>query len=153
MKGMKSVRKFLNKVPWKKVGLVLLMIIPVALYVIKFGGYKISDDPQDWGVFGDYIGGVYTVLVTLFAIYLTRNLEKRDAERAKAKAAVSAIYEQLAKINYQHVDLSSADKLLRLTKENELYLPQYLIEKLIELHDDYVEAKDEPNKFNLQNEL
>lgn len=142
-----------RNITWRKLVAVILLILPVVLYVMQFGKYKISDNPADWGVFGDYIGGVYTVLVTFFAIYLTRSLQKRDAEKNKAKAAVSVIYEQIGKIDYHHVDMRSANKLLRLTKENELYVPQYLFDKLTELYDDYVVAKDEPHKFNKQKEL
>ena len=138
---------------WMKIGAVVLLASPVLLYVIQFGGLEISKDPQDWGVFGDYIGGVYTVIVTFLAIYLTRNLEKKDAERIKAKAAVGIIFDQIVKIDYKHIDMRSVNKLLRLTKENELYVPQYLFEELTELYDDYVEAKEEPNKFNLKKEL
>ena len=142
-----------KQLTWKRLIAVILLFMPVVLYIIQFGKYKISDNPADWGVFGDYIGGVYTVLVTFFAIYLTRNLQKRDAERNKAKAAVSVIYEQIGKIDYQHVDMRSVNRLLRLTKENELYVPQYLFDKLTDLYDDYVVAKDDPHRFNKQNEL
>lgn len=142
-----------NHVTWKRLIALILLISPVVLYVMQFGGYEISDNPADWGVFGDYIGGVYTVLVTFLAIYLSRSLQKRDAEKYKAKAAVSVIYEQIGKIDYQHVDMRSVNKLLRLTKENELYVPQYLFDKLTDLYDDYVVAKTNPHRFNKQNEL
>ena len=151
---MNRIWEWLRKqVTWKGLVAAILLVLPVVLYVMQFRKHKISDNPEDWGVFGDYIGGVYTVLVTFFAIYLTRSLQKRDAEKNKARAAVSVIYEQIGKIDYQHVDMRSVNKLLRLTKENELYVPQYLFDKLTDLYDDYVVAKDNPHKFNKQNEL
>jgi len=151
---MNRIWKWLCKqITCKRFVAVILLVLPVVLYVVRFGKYKISDNPADWGVFGDYIGGVYTVLVTFFAIYLTRSLQKKDAEKNKAKAAVSVIYEQIGKIDYQHVDMRSVNRLLRLTKENELYVPQYLFDKLTDLYDDYVVAKDNPHRFNKQNEL
>ena len=128
------------------------MLAPLGVYVANFGRYAISKDPADWGTFGDYIGGVYTVLVTVFAIYLTRHLEKHDVERNKARMAVGTLYEQIGKIDYQHVDKRSVNKLLRLTKENELYIPTYLFIKLTELHDDYLEAKDMPETFDIEKE-
>ncbi len=150
---MKKVwKRFKKPSLWKKILSLVILASPVLLYIRQFGRLGISNDPQDWAVFGDYIGGVYTVLVTFFAIYLTRNLEKRDAEKNKARAAVGIIYEQIGKINYKHIDMRSVRKLLRLAKENELYMPQYLFDKLTELYDDYVVAKDEPSRFNIKKE-
>lgn len=142
-----------KQITLKRLAAFILLVLPVVVYVIQFGKYNISDNPADWGVFGDYIGGVYTVLVTFFAIYLSRSLQKKDAEKNKAKAAVSVIYEQIGKIDYQHVDMRSVNRLLRLVKENELYVPQYLFDKLTDLYDDYVVAKDNPHIFKKQNEL
>lgn len=131
----------------------LLFFAPLLVYIWYFRDYSISTNPVDWGTFGDYIGGVYTVVVTLFAIYLTRHLANRDLEKNKAKAAVGCIYQQIAKIDYQHVDLRSVGRLLRLTKENELYIPKYLYNQLTDLHDDYLVAKELPNRFPKNKEL
>lgn len=38
--------------------LIVLAIIPLVFYFYKFHSYNLSNDPADWGVFGDYIGGV-----------------------------------------------------------------------------------------------
>lgn len=137
---------------WKVATAGLILAIPLLVYILQFGSYDISNNPSDWGTFGDYIGGIYTVLVTFLAIYLTRYLEKRDTERNKAKTAVGSIYEQIGKIDYHHINLNSVKKFLRIVKENELYIPSALFERLTDLYDDYVEAKSEPNKFNLQKE-
>lgn len=137
---------------WKIFLALLVLAAPLVVYVIHFGKLSISDNPADWGSFGDYIGGVYAVLVTFLAVYLTRHLEKRDAERNKAKAAVGEIYQQIGKIDYQHVNMNSVNRLLRLTKEYELYIPSALFDRLADLHDDYVVAKDNPKAFNLQKE-
>lgn len=81
---MKKVwKRFKKPSLWKKILSLVILASPVLLYIRQFGRLGISNDPQDWAVFGDYIGGVYTVLVTFFAIYLTRNLEKRDAEKTR----------------------------------------------------------------------
>ena len=134
---------------WKITIAVAILAIPLVIYIIHFRGFSISDNPSDWASFGDYIGGVYTVLVTFLAIYLTRHLENRDAERNKAKSAVGAIYEQIGKIDYRHLNLNSVKKYLRLVKENELYIPAPLFDRLTDLYDDYVVAKDNPKEFNL----
>ncbi len=132
--------------------IIAILALPLVVYVCYFGSYPISNDPNDWASFGSYMGGVYTVLVSFLAIYLTRHLEKKDAERNKAKTAIGTIHEQIARIDYQNVNMNSVKKLLRLIKENELYIPSALYEKLTDLYDDYVEAKEEPAKFNLQKE-
>lgn len=151
---MSFIQNYMKKLhSWKLVAAIIMLVAPLLIYVIQFGGHSISDDPADWGVFGDYIGGVYTVLVTLFAIYLTRHLDKRDVERNKARSAVGQIYEQICKINYQLIDMRSVKKLLRLIQEKELYIPNDVYEKLLELYDDYVVAKDNPDSFQLEKEV
>jgi len=136
----------------KRLAMVLLFIAPVIVYVVKFRHYTISENPSDWADFGSYIGGIYTVVVTIFAIYLTRYLEKKDLERKKAKEAIGSIFEQISKIDYSNVNMNLVKKLLRLINQNELYLPRYMYDKLLDLHDDYVVAKEEPHKFDLQKE-
>ena len=150
---MKYLSAFKKARTWKWTGGVLLLIVPIAVWMIQFGSCSISDNPEDWGSFGDYIGGVYTVIVTFFAIHLTRFLQNRDVERNKAKTAYGSLYEQICKINYQQVDLRSVKRLLRLTNEYELYIPTDVYVKLTELYDDYLEAKVHPETFQLEKEV
>ena len=142
-----------KKSTWKWILAILFLAAPLLIYVFKFGTYSISNDPADWALFGNYIGGIYTVLVTLFAIYLTRHLDKRDVEKKKAKIAIGELYEQICKIDYQQIDMRSVKRLLRLTHEYELYIPNDVYTKLTELYDDYVVAKDNPESFQLQKEV
>lgn len=146
-------RKFGKKSTWKWILAILILVAPLLVYVIWFGGYSISNDPVDWANFGNYIGGIYTVLVTLFAIYLTRHLDKRDLEKKKAKSAFGELFQQICKIDYQQVDMRSVKRLLRLTHEYELYIPTDVFVKLTELFDDYVVAKDNPESFQLEKEV
>ena len=149
----RNVRMFGEKSTWKWILAILVLAAPLLVYVIWFGGYSISKDPEDWANFGNYIGGIYTVLVTLFAIYLTRHLDKRDVERNKAKSAFGELYQQICKINYQQVDMRSVKRLLRLANEYELYIPNDVFVKLTELYDDYVVAKDNPESFQIDKEV
>ena len=135
---------------WKKIGFVLLFVLPIVVYIVKFYDHPISDNPSDWADFGSYVGGVYTLLVTIFAIYITRHLEKIDLEWRKAKEAVGSIYEQISIIDYQNVNMKLVNKLLSLTNQNELYLPIDVYNKLIELYDDYIVAKEDPQKFDVK---
>lgn len=150
---MKYLVAFVKARTWRWIGGFLLLIAPIAVWLIQFGNCSISDNAEDWGFFGDYIGGVYTVIVTFFAIHLTRYLQNRDIERNKAKSAYGSLYEQICKINYQQVDLLSVKRLLRLTNEYELYIPTDVYGKLTELYDDYVVAKDNPDTFQLEKEV
>ena len=141
-----------KKSTWRWILFLLVLFIPVLVYMIRFRNYTISDNPSDWADFGSYVGGIYTVLVTFLAILLTRHLEHRDAERNKAKNAASTIFEQMSKIDYRKVDLKSVGRYLRLVNQNEIYIPEDLYDRLVSFHDDYVEAKDNPDSFDIQKE-
>lgn len=52
----------------------VVFIIPIGIYWLQFRTAGMSNDPEKWAQFGDYVGGVYSVLVTILAIYLARNL-------------------------------------------------------------------------------
>ena len=137
---------------WRKVIFILVLIAPVLCYSIRFRKYPISDNPSDWADFGSYIGGIYTLLVTFLAIYLTRHLERRDMEWKKSKTAVGELYEQISRIDYRNVDLRSVSKLLRLVKQYQLYIPVDVYDNLVSLRDDYVVAKTAPEKFDIKKE-
>jgi hypothetical protein len=137
---------------WRKIIFILVLIAPVLCYSIRFRKYPISDNPSDWADFGSYIGGIYTLLVTFLAIYLTRHLERRDIEWKKSKTAVGELYEQISRIDYKNVDMRSVSKLLRLVKQYQLYIPVDVYDNLVSLRDDYVEAKTEPEKFDIKKE-
>jgi uncharacterized membrane protein len=48
-------------------GLILFGVV-FGLYFYYFHGYPVSDNPSDWGVFGDYIGGLLNPTVALLAL-------------------------------------------------------------------------------------
>lgn len=73
---------FLCKWICKNLQFVVIAIIgsiPLLVYCCQFGGTDshLSDDPEDWAFFGDYIGGVYSVILTCLLTYLTYFLQKR----------------------------------------------------------------------------
>lgn len=78
--------------------LILISLIPIGFYIYNFGGCDFSKDPNDWGVFGDYIGGVYSVVITILVVYISRNLEKRDEEKRYKKEKLRAVYMQITSI-------------------------------------------------------
>ena len=145
---MKTLSKIFS---WKYWG-ILFFLIPIIAYICKFYDNPISDNPSDWADFGSYIGGIYTVLVTIYAIYLTRYLEKKDVAWNKTKNAVEEIYIQISKIDYHKISLKSVSKMLNLVNKNQLYIPSYLYHKLIDLHDDYLDASGDIDRFDVQKE-
>lgn len=62
----------------------IIASIPLITYILNFANYKISDDPEKWAFFGDYIGGVYSVVLTCILTYLMYQLNKKD-EQIKEK--------------------------------------------------------------------
>lgn len=122
----------------------LAILTPAVAYVIKFHGCSISDDPADWGVFGDYFGGVYSIIVTILAVYLANELSKRNDSQKRMKDAIEEIYEQILTIEKgDTVDLRRVNKLFRLISDNKLYLPKDMVASLKELADNFLENKDD----------
>ena len=117
---------------------------PIAIYIIYFSDYSIGNNPADWGVFGDYVGGIYggffTCLITFLAVYLARALTKKDQKQIKTSAAAEKLYKQICVIENNGYNLNSINKLLRDIKECELYFPdKEFIEQLGRLYDQFVE--------------
>ncbi len=76
----------------------IVMIAPIACYMWKFRSGHISDSPADWGTFGDYIGGVYSVIIAFLVVYITRNINRSDKERDKKREALRGIYLKIGEI-------------------------------------------------------
>jgi len=91
---------FIHKV-WYEKWLVLgclLLFIPLGFYIYTFASNGISDDTEKWAQFGDYIGGTYSVLLSVLVIYIARKLTKKDEKANKEKNAVDLIFQQILKI-------------------------------------------------------
>lgn len=77
-----------NKIIWIIVGIVSISILTVfGLYILNFHDHEISKNPEEWGQFGDYIGGVLNALVSVLNLilitYLTVKIAKIDEDRSK----------------------------------------------------------------------
>ena len=55
----------------------IIASIPLITYILNFANYEISDDPENGHFFGDYIGGVYSVVLTCILTYLMYQLNKK----------------------------------------------------------------------------
>lgn len=123
----------------------LIVLLPWVVYVIYFHNQTISTSTADWGSFGDYIGGVSSVITAFVVIYISRHLDRKDTYHDKMRSAISEIYDQLVKIDAAHVDLRKNTKFLRLVDKNRLYLPESLYNDLVKLHDYYVSLQNNGN--------
>lgn len=85
---MKELRKFL-----KVFGIILtiVLIIPSLFYIIIFGSGKFSNNPQIWGTFGDYFGGVLNPLLGLanLIIFIKLTLIVAENQDIATKQALS----------------------------------------------------------------
>jgi len=57
--------------------------ITIGLYAINFFGTKISSDPGDWGVFGDYVGGLLNPVFSFLNLLLTYYIAQMVNEFSK----------------------------------------------------------------------
>lgn len=68
---------------------IILLFIPLIFYIITFRTHSISQNPSDWGAFGDYIGGVLSLLLSIYTtgllIYITILLNKKDSKEAQIR--------------------------------------------------------------------
>lgn len=46
--------------------MVLSLAIVLAPWLVQFSGSSFSSEPSNWGVFGDYFGGVFSALISVF---------------------------------------------------------------------------------------
>lgn len=94
-------RIFMKKIYKLKVEIALVLFIitcAIALifYCLNFGNNGLSDITNDWGLFGDYFGGVIGTLisfVTIFLIYLTYTNQVRSTEKQQFETTFFSLLE------------------------------------------------------------
>jgi hypothetical protein len=95
-----------------------LVVLILGVYAWNFFGRAPAPDPEQWGQFGDYIGGILNPITALLAFYwLTRSvlLQKEEMQRtaealidsARHQAAMAAQAERAARINASSALLAS----------------------------------------------
>lgn len=76
-------------------------------YFLWFGwinGFDISNNPEKWGQFGDYVGGLLNPLIALFAFYwLTQSLRIQVSELADTRAEMKEANKQAMEANGQAI--------------------------------------------------
>lgn len=124
----------------KQILLAVLLLLPLLVYIAKFGSYEWSDSPEDWASFGDYVGGLYSgVLATMLTvvIYWYNKKEKEERER---KVVVNLIYPHLGEFFYKFdtggtPQIEDVNKFTKAVISNKIILPKNLFEDLIDFSD------------------
>lgn len=75
------------KIKWFLLIGILLFCIPVVFYALSFKEFVISDNPDDWAAFGNYLGGVlnpfFALINIIIFIYLTQLVSKLEDQRSQ----------------------------------------------------------------------
>jgi hypothetical protein len=84
---MKDFFKDNKVVTWLIIISILICLIPISCYIIKFAGHTLSSDPAVWGTFGDYLGGTINTILSLSNLIilaiLTSSVSKQSNEENK----------------------------------------------------------------------
>lgn len=127
---------------------VFILNIPATLYISQFCHHEFSDDPNDWGVFGDYFGGIYNVLTSLLLAFISYKINKMQSRSEYARNAANDILSQVQSMKSKKYHHKSIDKLRRQAKDNETYIGKLLKENIIMLADNYVQVKYDKEAVN-----
>jgi tetratricopeptide (TPR) repeat protein len=79
----------MKKTVIRNIGIIvtILLILPIGIYIINFYSNGISKNPENWGVFGDFFGGVLNPIISLIGTillgYLTYMVSKISSEENK----------------------------------------------------------------------
>ncbi|MGR6773651.1 hypothetical protein ACU36R_18795 [Pectobacterium brasiliense] len=94
----------------------ILATFIIVSYIINFSTFPLSKNPSDWGVLGDYIGGMLNPLissVTLFFLiktYLTQKSEIQEMEISAQKQLDTS--NKIVKINLLQTKISACYEIL-----------------------------------------
>ena len=135
MKYEVNMKKSLEKVLSGGLCLVIvgLLISPLVFYICVFNG-GFSDDYGAWSAFGDYVNGVYSVLLTIFIFILTQKITKLTERNAERRAALSDIYELVIDL-CSDVSMENSNKLQLYLNKARLFLLDDEYKKLMDFYD------------------
>lgn len=118
--------------------LIVVLVFPLFMYFYQFSENGLSKDTEEWARFGDYIGGIYSGIIALVAIFITYSLEKSRSKsnilHKRAEALFSTIL-HMKKRNFTNNDCTALQEQIGVAK---LDLPQLLVDKLTSLADNYL---------------
>lgn len=102
--------KFSNKIKehfkskWWIYIVFLMLFLPILLYIINFRDQEISDNTSDWGDFGSYIGGWYSLITAIAAIIVTIVISRRNNVESKIEHCINKIVECYARLDTLYRD-------------------------------------------------
>ncbi len=133
---------------------VVVIIAPPLVYIVHFNDRPITDNPAEWGTFGDYVGGLLNPAIAFMNLvvlgYLTYLLAHQSSEDAKNRAKSEKIKETLKQCEIYMTEIQNAIKEL-ITKRQD-------VAQALFPHFDGYELKDmshnglknfDPTQFNL----
>lgn len=50
---------------------ITVIIAPILFYIKNFQNFDLSKSPADWGVLGDYFGGILNPIISLLTLIVT----------------------------------------------------------------------------------
>ena len=129
----------------------LVVLLPIIIFIYHFASHSFSNDISKWGAFGDYIGGVYSVYISIGLFLLSRKLGKTDERRNKQRLHIEKLYGMIRSINNNGtLNVSMFADFVNEIASAELYLSKNIIIRMINLQDNYAEASDNPEVLNME---
>lgn len=128
------------------------LLSPIILYISNFKNYSLSKEPADWGTFGDYIGGIYSVVLAVVLVYVTYTINRKNDELKECKRAIKEIYTMISKIDSQNIDINYIHKIIRCIDSNSLHLSNDISSKIINEIDYYICVAGDINMIDLKRE-
>lgn len=130
---MKKLKAFIKKYHLWVMAVVLC--IPILCYIINFASYGVSGNVSDWAAFGDYIGGVYSVVLTIVLVYVSYSLNKKSEKEKEKLRAIHEIYSSIVVIKSEEMNIDDINGLVRLIISNQLYIRANVFNHLISFTD------------------
>lgn len=130
---------------------VVFVLLPIIIFLINFSSHSFSDDIEEWGAFGDYIGGIYSVYISIGLYLLSRKLGKIDERRKKQGLHIEKLYEIIRLINNDSTENAQLlNDFVNEIASAELYLSDDVIKRIIELQDNYALASKNPGDLDVE---
>ena len=130
---------------------VLFVLLPIIIFIYHFESHSFSKDISKWGAFGDYIGGIYSVYISIGLFLLSRKLGKTDERRNKQRLHIEKLYGMIRSINNNGtLNVSMFADFVNEIASAEFYLSNNIIKRIIELQDNYAEASENPEVLNME---
>lgn len=125
----------------------IIAAIPIVVYLLNFMGHAISNNPENWAFFGDYIGGVYSVVLTCVLTFLMYQLNKKDEYNRERLGIIKDLYSNIRKLeNTNPIRIAEVNSFTNKIIDNELILPSNIFSKLVEFSDYYKSIVNNNNR-------